>query len=115
MALPAAEPGVAGQTGERRPARKGATADVRRAGPDLGPDLGSGLADLSSGGACVRLTAPVLSGDALAVALSRADGRLVARLTAEVRWCRPLGGGLFAVGLEFERPLSPTELAHLVR
>lgn len=70
---------------------------------------------MSADGASVRLTAPVLPGDKLAIGLGRADGRVVTRLEAVVRWCRPLGGGLFAVGLEFDRPLTLTELAHLVR
>lgn len=113
LALPPVEPRPVGRPGSRRPPRAGVRADVRR--PGLDEDLAVGLVDVSADGGCVRVTAPFLPGDELEVALVRADGRVVARVPAEVRWCRPIGGGLFAAGLAFRRPLGLTELAEVVK
>jgi PilZ domain len=114
MALPVADPLAVGRSRERRAPRDGTRAVVRRGGAELGPDVGAGLADLSVDGACVRVRASVEPGDELVVGLVGADGRAVVRAKARVRWSRPLGDGLFAAGLEFNRPLSRTELASLV-
>jgi hypothetical protein len=56
-----------------------------------------------------------MTGEQLVVGLIQSDGEAVARVPAHVRWSRPLGGGLFAAGLEFERPLTRAEMADLIR
>lgn len=113
MTLPAPRPRPAGRDADRRPARPGARADVRRAGAVIGDDLGAGLVDVAADGAGVRLTAPVAVGEAVRVSLLRRDGRVAAQVPAVVQWCRPVGGGLFAAGLWFDRRLGLTELADL--
>jgi PilZ domain len=97
----------------RRPVRAGARTSVHRPNAEVA-ELGAGLLDVSPDGAGVRLTAPVGMGEELEVGLVRPDGRIVARLRAVVRWCRPIGGGLYAVGFRFDRALTLTELADLV-
>ena len=81
----------------------------------MGDDLGAALADVSADEAGVRLTDAVVVGEELAAALVLPGGRVAARATGRVRWCRPLGAGLFAAGLEFHRPLARAEMADLVR
>jgi hypothetical protein len=56
----------------------------------------------------------VVAGEELVVVLIRPDGRTLAPVRAVVQWCRPLGGGQFAVGLGFTRRLGLTELADLI-
>jgi hypothetical protein len=114
MALPLTEPRPTGRTGDRRPARVNSRADVRRVGSAVGDDLGAGLTDVSADGAGVRLTDAVVVGEELAVALVLPGGRVAARATGRVQWCRPIGNGMFAAGLGFDRPLGLTELASLI-
>jgi hypothetical protein len=114
MALPSATQRAAGRTGDRRPARPGSRAEVRRAAAADGADLGAGLTDVSADGAGVRLTAPAAVGEPLDVGLVRPDGQPAARTRAAVLWCRPIGGGLYAAGLAFDRRLGLTELADLI-
>jgi hypothetical protein len=101
--------------GRRWVARAGARAEVRRVGSAKNPDLGAGLLDVSEEGACVRLTAPLETGEAVLIGLRPKGGRRALRLHAEVRWCRPVGGGLYLSGLRLSRSLEPAEIAHLVR
>jgi hypothetical protein len=115
MALPTPGPRPSGREAARRPVRAGVRADVRRPGAEADADLGAALADVSADGASVRLTGPALIGDELDIAPVRADGRIAARVRAEVRWCRPIGGGLFAAGVGFRRRITLTELAEVVR
>ena len=105
----------AGRAGDpRRVVRRGARADVRRAGGRPGEDPGAGLIGVSAGGAGVRLSNSVALGEVLAVVPGRPDGRPVARFSGVVQWCRPLGGGMLAAGLAFDRRLGLAELAGLV-
>jgi hypothetical protein len=101
--------------GRRWVARAGARAEVRRASPGREPDLGVGLVDVSADGVCVRLTAPMETGEGVLIGLRPKGGRRLLRLRAEIRWCRPVGGGLYLAGLRLARPLTAAEVAHLVR
>jgi len=56
----------------------------------------------------------VLPGDELQVTICRPNGSLVLSALGEVRWCRPMGGGLFMAGLRLTRHLTPSQLAELV-
>jgi hypothetical protein len=117
MRLPGGHPSAVPQPVARAPRRKprpGARADVRRAGDRYGAELGAGLVDVGADGASVRLTAQAGPGERVEVGLVTADGRRTVTRAAEVRWCRPLGGGLFAAGLAFDRPLGLAELVALV-
>jgi hypothetical protein len=114
MDLAPAGPRPCGRAADRRRARPGSRADVRRVGEVIGDDLGAGLADVSEDGAGVRLTAPVTVGETLQVCLLRRDGHLAAKLRGRVHWCRPIGGGLYAAGLGFDQPLGLSQLAGLI-
>jgi hypothetical protein len=85
---------------------------IRVAGSD--DDIGAGLTTVGSDAAGVRLSAAVTVGAELKVVLVRTDGRPQPPIGAIVQWCRPLGGGLFAVGLQFDRRLGLAELADLI-
>lgn len=71
--------------------------------------------NLGADGAGVRLSAPAVLGESLDIQITLADGTTTGMIQAEVRWCRPLGGGLFTAGIEFTRRLTLNELAGLVR
>jgi hypothetical protein len=99
---------------ERRQARAGLRLIVRRVAAKIGENLGARLNDVSVDGAGVRLMAPVSVGERIELTVLRATDRETARVKATARWCKPIGGGLFAAGVAFERPLTETEYAHLV-
>jgi PilZ domain len=112
---PPSPPTHPNRLGRRWLARSSVRAEVRRPGPPAGPDLGAGLIDVSTDGACVRLTAPVAVGEAIRVRLRRRGARTAVEVPADVRWCRPEGGGVFLAGIRLKRPLTPVELALLAR
>jgi hypothetical protein len=117
MRLPGGHPSAAPQPvarGPRRKPRPGCRADIRRGADRDGADLGAGLTDVGADGASVRLTAQAAPGELVEVVLVAADGRRAVTRAAEVRWCRPLGGGLFVAGRAFDRPFGLTDLADLV-
>jgi PilZ domain len=66
-------------------------------------------------GACVRLTAPVEVGAELDIEFRRSGAKKSIKLLADVRWCRPEGGGLYLVGIRLQRRLTAAELANLAR
>jgi hypothetical protein len=109
--IPAAEP----RAERRRSARPGAAVEVRRAGDRGAPDLAAGLVDLARDGLGARVEAPIPPGEPVEVVV-RAPGaaRAVPR-AGEVRWCRPLGGGLYLVGIRLARPLATADVDALVR
>jgi hypothetical protein len=115
MALPPTNPTPAIPTGQRRSVRAGTRIDVLRMGTDATTDPGAGLVNLGADGAGVRLSAPAVLGESLDIQITLADGTTTGMIQAEVRWCRPLGGGLFTAGIEFTRRLTLNELAGLVR
>lgn len=102
------------RTIERRPVRRSIRADVRRVSDAPGPNLATGIADASAEGAGVRLAVEVTPGEELELSLLRADSSHLADVRGRVGWCRPIGGGKFAVGLRFSRSLKGSELAELV-
>lgn len=99
---------------ERRPVRRSIRVDVRRVSAVPGPNLATGIADASAEGAGIRLVVEVVPGEELDMSLLRADSSHLADLRGRVGWCRPIGGGRFAVGLQFSRALKGSELAELV-
>jgi hypothetical protein len=70
--------------------------------------------NISAEGVGIRLTVSVLPGDELQVTIYRTNGSSIVRALGVVRWCKPMGGGLFAAGLQFARRLALTELAEVV-
>jgi PilZ domain len=71
------------------------------------------LVDVSQFGARLQSAAPVVIGEELDLKLIPPDGRKVRPVRATVRWCRPISGDLFAIGVNLHRDLSPTELMAL--
>jgi hypothetical protein len=98
----------------RRPVRGGVQLDVRRVCSDSEPNLATALLDVSAEGVGIRLTVSVVVGDELQVTICRTDGSSIVRSLGEVRWCRPIGGGLFAAGVRLVRRIALTELSELV-
>lgn len=84
-------------------------------GSDAAVDPAAVLVNLGADGAGVRLSAPAVLGESLEIQITLVDGTTTGVIRAEVRWCRPLGGGLFTAGIEFARKLTLNELAGLVR
>ena len=116
MLLPVTKPPTERQSireGHRR-ARPGIRVSMYRADVKGGPNLGAGLENLGAEGACVRLTAQVFVDDVLDIEFFLANEKSI-KVRSKVRWCRPIGGALFAAGVEFDRRLTLSELANLVR
>jgi hypothetical protein len=111
---PVGRPSRPDQLGRRYQAKVGARAEVRRLA-DMSVDLGAGLANLSEEGACVRVTVPMATGEKVELRLRRAGARRRLKVEAEIRWCRPLGGGLYIAGVRLARHLTPAEVADLAR
>lgn len=99
----------------RRLARANARVNVRRVAAGVGTGMIAKLMDVSENGACVQLSAPADIGEVLDLTMIQPNGRNTYRVLASVKWCRPVGGGLFAVGVSFQRQLTLTELARLVK
>lgn len=88
--------------------------EVRRIGVETGDDLGAAITDVSDSGAGFRLAHAVLPGEELEITIIRVTTRKTIQMSAVARWCRPLGGGRFAAGVEFRQRLTASELAALV-
>jgi hypothetical protein len=114
MTLPPTNPAPASPTGQRRSVRAGTKVDVRRVGSDATIDPGAALVNLGADGAGVRLSAPAVLREPLDIQITLADGTTTGMIRAEVRWCRPLGGGLFTAEIEFSRRLTLNQLAGLI-
>jgi hypothetical protein len=97
---------------QRRPARPGSRAEVRRGNLGMGPDLAVGLVDVSEGGAQVRLTCPLLPGEQIQIALWPPRGIRSVRMPATVCWCRTTGGVVLA-GVRLRERISPRDVAKL--
>jgi hypothetical protein len=100
--------------GERRKARGDLLLVVQRDAAKVRENIGAGLNNISLQGAGLRLTAPVSIDEKLELTILRADEREAARVQAAVRWSKPIGGGLYAVGVAFDRKLTLIEFAHMV-
>lgn len=73
----------------------------------------AGLLNVSMEGAGFRLTIDVEVGKRMQFELRRKQDHDAIEVVGEVRWCRPAGGGIFVVGVRFERPLTAQELSRL--
>lgn len=99
--------------GRRKP-RAGTQVEVRRGLMGIGFDVASGLLNLSVGGACVRLSAPVKLLERVHVTLRRPQGvSRPHRMEAQVRWVHDEGGSSFVAGIRFRHLLSAGDLEAL--
>jgi hypothetical protein len=102
-------PGQDRRTQQRRPARPGVRAEVRRGSLGMGADFGLGLMDVSGDGLRVRLRAPVRTGEVVEMTLWSADGATRIRARGRVVWCRPATGIGFVAGVRLRRRLTAGE------
>jgi PilZ domain len=98
----------------RRPARRGARAELRRGLMGMGPDLALALMDVSLEGARVKLKVAVCPGEQVEVALWPPGGLRSARGQAVVCWCRPAPDGTAQAGVRFRQRLTANDLSKLV-
>jgi PilZ domain len=99
----------------RRTPRSGVRVALRTGTLGLGPDLATGLVDVSEDGLCVQLRAPVAQGLDAEIILERVgNGRLI-KLVGDVRWCAGDGASGFKAGLRLRRRLPYKELMDLAR
>jgi hypothetical protein len=87
---------------------------VQRDSDKVADNIGVGLNDISLQGGGLRLIAAVSVGEKLELTILRADEGQAARVQAIVRWSKPIGGGLYAVGVAFNRKLTLREIAQIV-
>jgi PilZ domain len=98
---------------DRRRARLGSRAEVRRGVLGMSPDLALKLVDVSESGAQVRLVAAVRQGDQVEVALWPPNNAQSVRGPAVVCWCIPTPTGEFRAGLRLRRRLTDEVLSLL--
>jgi hypothetical protein len=101
------------RTSDRRQARVGSRAEVRRGVLGMSPDLALKLVDVSEGGAQVRLVTALRPGEQVEVALWPPGDAQSIRGPAVICWCLPTPTGEFRVGLRLRRRLR-TELVDLL-
>jgi hypothetical protein len=99
---------------ERRPARHGAVAEIRRWGVGTRPDLAVQLVDLSISGIRVQLNRMVSSGERFEVTLWVPSRDWCIRCMGVVRWCILGADGVVVTGLRLSRPIAPRDFEALV-
>jgi len=91
---------------DRRKARPGARAEVRRGLLGMSPDLALKLVDVSEGGVQVRLVAAVRPGEQVEIALWSPGIPQSIRGPGVVCWCLPTPTGEFRAGMRLRRRLA---------
>jgi PilZ domain len=94
----------------RRPPRSGLKVYVRAGTMGLGPDLSTGLIDVSEDGLCVRLTAPLAVRSEAEIVFEKIGSNRPIKVMAEVRWCVTDPDGASRAGLQFRHRLPYTQL-----
>ena len=89
---------------------------VLRAGTlGLGPNLATGLVDLSEDGLCVLTKSPLKVGSEAEVCLDKAGSQKPLKFVAEVRWCNGDEATGYRVGLRLRHRLQYFQLADFVQ
>jgi hypothetical protein len=89
----------------RRP--KGTTrVTCSRGGLGLGPNIASGLLDISETGVRLLVRGPVVLTKEVSVTLESPQYRKPLRLVGRAAWCLATVEGLYCVGIEFEKRLK---------
>jgi PilZ domain len=78
----------------------------------LGPNLATGLVNLSEEGAAVLVNALARVGEEVEVVFRQPNG-MALKMEADVRWCNAIGCGQYEAGVQFRRRLSAEELLDL--
>jgi hypothetical protein len=94
----------------RRSPRPGVKVSVRAGSMGLGPDLATGLIDISEDGLQVRLKAPLPVKSEAEVGFEKAGSGRPLKVMAEVRWCLTDPGGGCRAGLQLRRRMLYTQL-----
>jgi hypothetical protein len=100
----------------RSPRRKGARSTKVTCHQGLfgmGPNLATGLLDVSESGARLRTKAELKVGGEVEVGLLGPGHLRPVKLPGRVIWCLPTAEGDFVVGVEFQRYLSYADLQRL--
>lgn len=91
---------------DRRKARIGTRAEVRRGVLGMSPDLALKLVDVSEGGVQVRLVSPARAGEQVQIALWPPGNAQSIRGPGVICWCLPTPTGEFRAGLRLRRRLA---------
>jgi hypothetical protein len=91
---------------DRRRARSGSKAEVRRGLLGMSANLALKLIDVSDGGAQVRLLTPLRPGEQVEVALWLPGKVHPVRVPAVICWCMPTPTGEFRAGMRLRRRLE---------
>lgn len=113
MQLPAERPSEH-RKGTRRTVHRDVHAHIRRAADETGHNLCIGVIDISVDGLGVRVNVSMGVGEEFEAIVYKVGVRPNLTRRAKVQSCRPIGGGLFSVGLMFTEPLKLTDVAKLV-
>ncbi len=97
----------------RRRARRAITLQCRRGAMGLGPNLCTGLLDVSERGVQLLLKESLKPGDEVEVVLDGHGLQKAIRRMAQVRWVQSLPDGQWCAGVRFEKLLSYRELQTL--
>jgi hypothetical protein len=76
----------------------------------LGPNLATGLVDLSEDGLCVLTKSPLKVGSEAEVCLDKAGSQKPLKFVAEVRWCNGDEASGYRVGLRLRHRIQYTQI-----
>ncbi|HEX3147758.1 MAG TPA: PilZ domain-containing protein [Gemmataceae bacterium] len=103
------------RTSPRRMPRTGVRIALRSGTLGLGPDIATGLLDVSEDGLCVQLKSPIAQGSDAEIILERVGNGRAMKLIGDVRWCVGDGATGYRAGLRLRRRLPYKELMDLAR
>jgi hypothetical protein len=103
------------RTSVRRVPRHGVRIVLRAGTLGLGPDLATGLVDVSEDGLCVQVKSPLKPGSDAEIVLDKVGTSRPMKLVADVRWCAPDAANGYRAGLRLRRRLPYKELVDLAK
>jgi hypothetical protein len=115
MGIDAPSTGRERRTSTRRLVRTGIRVVLRAGTLGLGPDLATGLIDVSEDGLCVQVRSPLKPGSDAEIVLDKVGSSRPMKLVADVRWCAGDGSNGYRAGLRLRRRLPYKDLMDLAR
>jgi hypothetical protein len=106
-------PTVNRRSSRRQQPKRTARVSVRLGSVGTGPKLALSLLDLSEGGVRVLTGTPLRPGQAVEISLEALWLAQPLRRGAEVVWCVAAANGQHAVGMKFDKRLSPIDFQSL--
>jgi hypothetical protein len=97
----------------RKPPRGKVRVACYRGTHDLGPNLASGLLEVSESGARLKLRSALDAGQEVMLLLEGQGHLRPLRMPGNIIWCAATTEGTFLAGVRFQRQLPWSELQHI--